>query len=92
MILPPLDEREQEDLRRRMRAKDPAVGCYLVMYIESDDGEACEMHVLDPGESCDYFNRCGGCDSCMIAQAEHYGLGEYARYEYRLRLDADARR
>lgn len=86
MILPPLNEREQDDLRRRMRAKDPAVGCYLVVYIESD-GEVCEMYILDPGKTCGYYNHCGGCDACMIDQAEYHGLGDHTRYEYRLRSD-----
>ena len=48
-----------------------------VVISRNDDGEI--VQVLDPTNECGANPPCGGCDRCVIQQAEHYGaeLEEY---------------
>jgi len=54
------------------------VETHLLTLITDDGGTW--IDVLDPSVSChpyaggDYNGHCGGCDTCMIMQAEHAGM------------------
>lgn len=50
---------------------------------DPDDGSVVE--VLDPNDQCNEYPPCGGCSSCMIAQAEHGGY-DGCFYGYRLEV------